>query len=115
MVVEISALILWVLSVFSGALSVLVGVVAKLLWERVMTIEKQIEKMATKINALQVDIVKIEQINIRMSRIEASQQRMEDRANKSEVEAANIRSKYIEKIDRLEENVELILQKLDGK
>ncbi len=110
---EMKDIVLGVISVFGTCLSILVGIVAKMLWDTIHQIKRDSEKLATRVNALEVSIVKIDTIQLSIAEIKSTQQRIEKTISLNEIEAAKIRGKYIEKIDRIESTLEILVDKFD--
>ena len=117
--VPVSNIILWILSLFGALLSGLLGIVAKMLWEIVGKMQKQIEKLETRMNAMEVSIVKVDSMKELLQEIRQAQKdhflfhdRLTETLNQEKIKTEKIRSKYIPKIDTLEERYEEILSEL---
>lgn len=94
----------------SGAISIVV----KMLWDTVQGIKRENERLATRVNALEVSIVKIASIEKTLEKIDGSINRLFDRFDVSENKSIEIRSTWIPRIQNLEEHYKEILKELKG-
>lgn len=106
---DVPATIIALLSlVASGAVSV----VMKMLWDTVQGIRRENDKLSTRVNALEVDIVKLAQINRSLEKIEHGIDDLKERIEASEKEAIRVRSTYIPRIENLENHYKDIMDGL---